>query len=105
MTIKQIKKLIQEADFLPESKKQEWFSVLSTLNENELRQIYDFFTKAKKKQNNYKLKLIYKNNLSKKYIQKVNNISEEFRKLAMKKGKKESASNKEPPENILNKLE
>jgi hypothetical protein len=98
-----IKKTIEMADFLDESAKKEWFTILSSASANELLQIEDFFAKAKNAQNNFKFKLINKANFEKEYKKKIKKLSDDYVKIAIKKSEK--GEKEESPENILKQLD
>lgn len=80
-----IKKQIEEASFLNKKAKKEWFELVESANTDELKEIQAFFDKAKKAQDTYKLKLIYKSKLGKEYVKKMKEISSKYTKKALDK--------------------
>lgn len=78
-----IKKQINDARFLDNQAKKEWFELVDSANPDEIKEIREFFDKAKKAQDTYKLKLIYKSKRGKEYVKKMKEISNKYTKKAL----------------------
>lgn len=81
----QLKSLIQRVDFLSPDSKKEWKSIVDTLNQDQVNEVYKHFADSIREEGNYMLKLLVKAGLQNKYKKRVIEISKEFIKEAKKK--------------------
>lgn len=83
-----IKKIIERVDFLDGSAKKAWIKLIDQMNKKQLEETYAFFNEEIKRQSDYFLKLLVKNNLQQEYEKSVKEISKKAINSAKIKSKK-----------------
>jgi hypothetical protein len=103
--LKELKILIKRADYLPNSEIKRWTLIVDYLNLDELRDTYDHFSQTEKEQKEYKLKLIYKSKLGPQFIEKIHEISKDYKKMANQEEERFLRETSENPEDVLKKIQ
>lgn len=80
----EIKKLLNQVDYLSKEEKAAWLEIVETLDQEQLDEVFDHFDKQIKKENDIRLKLIVKHGKEKKYLSEVVKISKKYYAKAKK---------------------
>lgn len=99
-----LKDLISSLDFIPKKEKEEWFLLITTMDEKGLETAYKHFKDAEKKEEDFMTNLLVQSGQGEELLENIEEITRKFKRESMQKEEKFVTEKEGDPEDILKKL-
>ena len=103
-TKQDLKRLIETASYLPEKEKEEWMKILDSLNQDQINEVFKEIQNSSTKDFKFSLYALVKNGKGQQILSTAKEITEGFKKQALKKQETKIKIKEGTPEEILEKL-